>query len=289
MIADLREVWQFRELLWTLVIRELRVRYKNSVLGFFWSLLNPLATVLVMTIVFKYVMGMRIRDYSAYVLVAYLPWTFFQFAVLDASQTILTYMQVIKKIYFPRELLPLGATMANFIHFMLAMGVLFIYLYLFVGVPLQWGLLLLPVIILSQFLFTVGLAFFISCLNAFYEDVKYLVSVGIQLLFFLSPVIYFSEQIRHTPLIPAAYREGIFWVYHLLNPVATLLMSYRKAILPPRTIEQVHPGVLEQPLISPDMPLPLWLLGVNLLTAILMAWLGLLYFNRRKWSFVERP
>ncbi|MGQ9902620.1 MAG: ABC transporter permease, partial [Fimbriimonadales bacterium] len=103
-----RELWAYRELLGTLVVRELRVRYKNSVLGFFWSLLNPLATVLVMTIVFKYVMGMRIANYSAYILAAYLPWTFFQFALLDSSQTILVYMQVIRKIYFPRVLLPLA-------------------------------------------------------------------------------------------------------------------------------------------------------------------------------------
>jgi ABC-type polysaccharide/polyol phosphate export permease len=112
-----RELWDYRELLRTLVIRELRVRYKNSALGFFWSLLNPLATVLVMTIVFKYVMGMRIANYSAYILAAYLPWTFFQFALLDSSQTILVYMQVIRKIYFPRVLLPLAAVLSNFIHF----------------------------------------------------------------------------------------------------------------------------------------------------------------------------
>jgi hypothetical protein len=167
------------------------VRYKNSILGFFWSLVNPLATVLVMTIVFKYVMGMRIANYSAYILAAYLPWTFFQFALLDASQTILVYMQVIRKIYFPRVLLPLAAVLANFIHFLLALGVLFVYLYGFVGTPLQWGLLWLPVAMLSQLLWVVGLAAIVACWNVFYEDVKYLVSVGLQLLFFLTPIIYF--------------------------------------------------------------------------------------------------
>ncbi|MCS7300311.1 MAG: ABC transporter permease [Fimbriimonadales bacterium] len=284
----LQELWRYRELLRTLVIRELRVRYKNSALGFFWSLLNPLATVLVMTIVFKYVMGMRIANYSAYILAAYLPWTFFQFALLDSSQTILVYMQVIKKIYFPRVLLPLAAVAANFVHFVLAMGVLFVYLYGFVGAPPQLGLLLLPVIMLSQLLWLVGLSALIACWNVFYEDVKYLVSVGLQLLFFLTPVIYFSEQLRYTTLVPDAYREGLFWAYHILNPMATLTMAYRKAILPPITIVQEHPA-LGQAMQFPDMPLPLWLLGLNLVLGAGVALLGLSYFRKREWEFVERP
>lgn len=284
----LQELWTYRELLRTLVIRELRVRYKNSVLGFFWSLLNPLATVLVMTLVFKYVMGMRIANYSAYILVAYLPWTFFQFALLDSSQTILVYMQVIKKIYFPRVLLPLAAVVSNFIHFLLAMGVLFAYLYGFVGTPPQRGLLLLPLVMLSQLLWLVGLSALIACWNVFYEDVKYLVSVGLQLLFFLTPVIYFSEQLRYTTLIPEAYREGLFWASHLINPMAALAMAYRKAILPPITIVQEH-AALGQAMQFPDMPLPLWLVGLNLLGGAGMALLGLSYFRKREWEFVERP
>ncbi len=283
------ELWHARELLWTLIIRELRVRYKNSVLGFFWSLVNPLVTVMVMTLVFKYVMGMRIDNYSAYVLVAYLPWTFFQFALLDSSQTILVYMSVIKKIYFPRALLPLATTLANFIHFLLAMGVLFLYLYLYVGTPPQWGLVVLPFAILSQLLWVVGLSLLIACWNAFYEDVKYLVSVGLQLLFFLTPIIYFSEQLRATTLIPDEWREPIFWAYHLLNPMATLTMAYRKLILPPITVVYENPAASPQAMQFADMPFPFWLLGINLLMGLLVAVMGLWYFRRKEWEFGERP
>ncbi len=289
MRAQLSELWQYRELLWTLVIRELRVRYKNSALGFFWSLLNPLVTVMVMTVVFKYVMGMRIANYSAYILVAYLPWTYFQFALLDSSQTLLVYMQVIRKIYFPRALLPLATMLANLIHFLLAMGVLFLYLYLYVGTPLQWGLLLLPIVILSQTLWVTGLSLLISAWNVFYEDVKYLVSVGLQLLFFLTPIIYFSEQLRYTTLIPEAWREPFFWGYHLLNPMATLAMAYRKLILPPITVVQETPALAHQAVQYPDMALPLWLVGINLLLGLGVATIGLRYFRKREWEFVERP
>lgn len=283
----LAELWHYRELLWTLVVRELRVRYKNSFLGFFWSLLNPLVTVLVMTIVFKYVMGMRIDNYSAYILVAYLPWTFFQFALLDSSQTILVYMPIIKKIYFPRALLPLATTFSNAIHFLLAMGVLFIYLYLYVRTPVSWGLLLLPGVMLAQLLWVVGLSLLIACWNAFYEDVKYLVSVGLQLIFFLTPIIYFSEQLGATPLIPEPYRDPIFWAYHLLNPMAPITMAYRKLILPPITIVYENPAAGTARFV--DMPLPFWLLGINLMMAIGVAWVGLAYFRKKEWEFVERP
>lgn len=286
MRAELIELYKFRELLYTLVVRELRVRYKNSFLGFFWSLLNPLVTVMVMTLIFKHVMGMKIANYSAYVLAAYLPWTFFQFALLDSSQTVLAYMPVIKKIYFPRELLPISAIIANFIHFLLAMGVFLVYLHIFVGAPVQATMLFVPLLMIAQLLLTLGLSFFIASLNVFYEDIKYLVSIGVQLLFFLSPVIYFSEQIRHASLVPEAYRQTAFYLYHGLNPVATILTLYRKLMLPPITVEQSNWGVTRA---LTEEPLPAWLLCANGLTAILIALAGYAYFNRKKWLFVERP
>jgi ABC-type polysaccharide/polyol phosphate export permease len=182
----------------------------------------------------------------------------------------------------------LAAVLSNFIHFLLALGVLFVYLYGYVGTPLQVGLLWLPVAMLSQLLWVVGLAAMIACWNVFYEDVKYLVSVGLQLLFFLTPVIYFSEQLRYTTLVPEAYREGLFWAYHVLNPMAALTMAYRKAILPPITIVQEN-AALGQATQFPDMPLPVWLLGLNLLLGLGVALLGLSYFRKREWEFVERP
>ncbi|RMH07700.1 MAG: hypothetical protein D6697_07880, partial [Armatimonadetes bacterium] len=152
----------------------------------------------------------------------------------------------------------------------------------------QLGLLLLPVIMLSQLLWLIGLSALIACWNVFYEDVKYLVSVGLQLLFFLTPVIYFSEQLRYTTLVPDAYREGLFWASHLINPMAALTMAYRKAILPPITIVQEN-AALGQAMQFPDMPLPLWLVALNLLLGVGVALLGLGYFRKREWEFVERP
>src|SRR5437867_4185033 len=100
MRRELAELWRYRELLYTFVLRELRIRYKNSFLGFFWSILNPLLTVVVMTLVFKYVMGQRVPNYSAYILAAYLPYMFFQLSLMDSAQAILSQITLLKKIYF---------------------------------------------------------------------------------------------------------------------------------------------------------------------------------------------
>src|SRR5205807_1600667 len=128
MWTEAKELWKYRALLFSMVSRELAVRYKNSVLGFLWSMLNPLATVIVLTIVFKYIANNPIPNYTAYVLAAYLPYMFFQMAIMDAAQSVLNSMGLIKKIYFPREILPLSSIIANFIHFLLAMAVFFAYL-----------------------------------------------------------------------------------------------------------------------------------------------------------------
>src|SRR5687767_4581183 len=108
MLAELKELWKFRELLVSMVQRELKIRYKNSALGFFWSLINPLVTVLVMTFVFKFIMANDTPSFSSYILAAYLPFMFFQLAIMDSAQSVLGALPLVRKIYFPREVLPLA-------------------------------------------------------------------------------------------------------------------------------------------------------------------------------------
>lgn len=290
MRSELKEFWRYRELLYTFVIRELRIRYKNSVLGFFWSILNPLATVLVMTLVFKYVMGQQVPNYSAYVLAAYLPYMFFQLSLLDSSQSILSQLPLLKKIYFPREILPIGSVIANFIHFMLAMCVFFVYL-LFVWLlnpgenPFRITVVYLPILMLMQLSLTLGLAMLISALNTFYEDVKYLVSVGLYLLFFLCPIVYFAEQVYNAPGISNEYRQTVYFAYNL-NPVAMLMTAYRKIMLDPQPVTMMRDGKVIDAGVLPLDPL---LLAICALTCVGTLTFGYAYFNRKKWQFVERP
>lgn len=285
MLKELRELYRYRELLWTLVLRELRVRYKNSYLGFFWSLIVPLVTVAVLTIVFKRVMGMVIPNYSAYVLAAYLPWMYFQTALLDSSQSVLAQIQLVKKVYFPREVLPLAAVLANLIHFALALIVFFVYLLGYVGAPLLPSVVLLPVLVFFQTLLIAGLSLIISCLNVFYEDTKYIVSIGLQLMFYLVPVIYFSEQVYHAQLASPELQRWIYLVYHL-NPIAMLMTAYRKILLPPITVQQVG-AVQKQTFVS--LPMDWGLLAVACAVSVVIFVLGYAFFNKRKWDFAEQP
>lgn len=285
MLNELRELYRYRELLWTLVLRELRVRYKNSYLGFFWSLIVPLVTVAVLTIVFKRVMGMAIPNYSAYVLAAFLPWMYFQTALLDSSQSVLAQIQLVKKVYFPREVLPLAAVLANLIHFVLALLVFFVYLLGYVGAPLLPSVALLPVLVFFQTLLIAGLSLIISCLNVFYEDTKYIVSIALQLMFYLVPVIYFSEQVYHAQIASPELQRWIYLAYHL-NPIAMLMTAYRKILLPPITVQQV--GAMQKQTWT-SLPMDWGLLAVACAMSAVIFVLGYAFFNKRKWDFAEQP
>ncbi len=290
MREELRELWRYRELLLTVVFRELRIRYKNSYLGFFWSILNPLVTVMVMTIVFKYVMGQQVQNYSAYVLAAYLPYMFFQLALLDSAQSIAGQIPLLKKIYFPREILPIGSVLANFVHFLLAMVVFFIYLMIVWRLnpgdnPFRPTVFYLPIIVVLQLALTLGLALIISAFNTFYEDVKYVVSVGLYLLLFLSPIMYFSEQVFYASGIPDAQRQLVYNLYHL-NPVAMLMTAYRKVMLDPQEVTMSRAGAVFE---YPYIPLDWGMVGICAMICFGTLILGYHLFNRKKWLFVERP
>jgi ABC-type polysaccharide/polyol phosphate export permease len=285
MVADFKELWRFRELLFAMVERELRIRYKNSIVGFFWSLINPLVTVAVMTVVFQYILRNDTPNYSAYVLAAYLPFMFFNVALLDSAQSVIVSLPIVKKVYFPREILPLSAVISNFIHLMLAMGIFFVYLfgvYAFSGFhdsPFTWRIIFLPVMLVLIFCLVLGVALIVSALNVFYEDVKYLLSVGLYLMFFTTPVMYFSETVYN-----AMQDHDLMWVYHAyhLNPVAVLATGFKRTLLPPT---QVHMG---NDIIQP-LPFPALSFAICAVVCIGTMILGYHIFNRMKWRFVERP
>lgn len=286
MIAELKELWKFRELLISLVQRELKIRYKNSFLGFLWSFINPLVTMVVLTVVFTYLVGITVPNYSAYILAAMLPFLFFQQALLDSSQSVLVALPMVKKVYFPREVLPLAAILSNFIHFLLALVVFFGYL-LFVYIlnprvsPFQVSVAYLPILLVIQLALATGLGLLVSALNTFYEDVKYVLGVGLYLLFYLCPIIYFSENVRYRTSTHGISAESIYTVYHL-NPEAMLVTAFRKVLLAPQ------PVVIKEVRYDP-MPLDLGLLAVATVVSFFMLWYGYHTFNRLKWKFVERP
>ena len=291
MRADLKELWRFRELLWAMVERELRIRYKNSVLGFFWSLINPLVTVLVITVVFKLLLKNGTANFSAYVLAAYLPFLFFQVCLLDSAQSVLGSMSVIKKVYFPREILPLSSVLANFIHLVLAMGVYFAFLFAvwaksgFEISPFTWSIGFLPFLLIVNLALAVGVSLLISAYNVFYEDVKYVVGVAMYLMFFLTPIMYFSETVYYA--VKGGKYEWVYTLYHL-NPVATLSTAYRKTLVPTGEIEiQMVVGEAPEKIFMLPFDWPMFWITVAMSFGLMVV--GYAVFNKLKWRFVERP
>lgn len=280
MINELRELLRYRYLLSQLVVRDIKVRYKNSFLGFLWSLANPLLQVATMTVVIKYIMRLDIPNYSAYLLVGYLPWMFFQMALLDSSQVVLAHRDLLRKVYFPREVLPASVVVANLIHYVLALVVFFAYLWFYRffmhGAPLKPTVLWLPVLMAVQTTLIIGLALFISCLNVFYEDVKYLLTVLLNVFFYLTPVMYPAE------LVAAKLNSPLLYKLYLMLPMNALVDAYRKTLLPPISGLTIRDTPIK------SLPLDIGAIATASAICVLIAIAGYAFFNARKWVFAER-
>lgn len=268
-----------------MVSRELRVRYKNSVLGIFWSFLNPLLQVLTMTFVFGTILREGVPNFSAYIFAAYLPFTFFQFSVLDSAQSVLASLPLVKKIYFPREILPLASILANFLHLLLGFAVFFVFLFVIYlrdrrMIPFQATTIYLPILLLISLMLSIGLGLIVSALNTFYEDVKYIVNMIMYLMVFLCPIMYLAESVAGTN---ANARSGyLLYKLYNLNPMAALATAYRKILLAPVPV-RVSRGIQE------PLPLDWTYVGIAALTSFVLMIGGYALFNRFKWRFVERP
>ncbi len=286
MREELRELWRYRELLIVMVRRDLKIRYKNSALGVFWSFLAPLAQVGVMTFVFGTILNRGVENFSAYILAAYLPFTFFQFSVLDSAQSVLSQLPLVRKIYFPREILPLASVIANFLHLLIGFGIFFAYLlsaYLRDPrhVPFQATTIYLPILLLISLMLSTGLGLIVSALNTFYEDVKFIANMVLYLMIFLCPIMYLAEEVAATGL---NQRSGyLLYKLYNLNPMAALATAYRKVLLAPVPVP-VSGNRIQDPL-----PLDWSYVGVAAVFSFCLMVYGYWLFNRLKWRFVERP
>jgi lipopolysaccharide transport system permease protein len=226
MVAKLTELIRYRELVKNLVLRDLKARYKNSVLGFLWSLLNPLLTMLVFTVVFTYMMpNNRIPNYPVFLMCALLPWNLTQAALMGCVNSIVGNAPLVKKVYFPREVLPLSAVLSNFVNFLLALVVLFAMLFL-LRIPLTRWAVWLPFIMVIQLILTLGLGLLLATANVFYRDTAVIMGVILQAWFFLTPVFY-AIDILPTQRSVAGFNLNIHRLTYILNPMASIVSSYR--------------------------------------------------------------
>jgi len=228
MIESLKELWNARELIYNLILRDLKVRYKNSLLGIFWSWLNPLLMMLVFTFVFNVMQGRDMPNYHIFVLSALLPWNFFSGAVTGGIRSIISNGHLIKKVYFPRAVLPISLVLSNLVNFVISLPVLFI-LALISGMRFSTWLLLLPIPILVETIFIIGIVLFLSTLEVFYRDTHMLMDVGMLAWFFLTPIFYSVQQMpSQAHLLGYAFNPQrlIFWI----NPMASIINTYQDLI-----------------------------------------------------------
>jgi lipopolysaccharide transport system permease protein len=219
------ELYRYRELIKNLVVRDLKVRYKNSVLGILWSLLNPLLMTLVFTVVFTLLLRSNTPDYPVFFMCGYLPWSFLSESVMNGTNSIVGNAHLIKKVYFPREVLPLADVLSGMVNFLLALVVLFGLILVF-RVRLTGSVLILPIVIAAQVLFTLGLVLFLSTANVFYRDTRHIMQVVMQAWFFLTPIFYPITVIPETATILGISVNLQLWVRRL-NPMASLVAAYR--------------------------------------------------------------
>lgn len=244
------------DLLRELVIREIKLRYKESLLGVAWSLLNPLLQLLIFSFVFPVILGLDIPNYTAFLFIGILMWNWFQSSLIAASTAIVDGRSLIKRPGFPTPILPVVTVTANLLHYLLALPVLFAFL-LLSGIQLEAPSLLLPLIIAVQFLFTLSLSYFLATFHVSFRDTQHLITIFLLFLFYLSPIFYDASA------VPQQYQT----IYRL-NPVLHLLEAYRAVLLY---------GAI------PDWA-PLTIL--TLLSLALLA-LGYRLFLRASYSFVE--
>lgn len=226
MIEKLRELYAYRELLFNLVKKELKIRYRNSVLGFFWSLLNPLLMMLIFTFVFAHVFKLGIKNFPIFLLTGILPWNFFNLSLVSATNSIVSYGELVKKVYFPREILPLSAVFADLINFFLALLMLFVFLIVY-GYNFYVFIPFLLVLIVIQTILTIGISFFLAGLNVYFRDIQYIISVGLLALFYATPIIYNVRMIENMNIVR---KYPYLLTIYKLNPLSSLMIMYRNIL-----------------------------------------------------------
>jgi len=226
--GKLRELGQYRYLLRNLVARDLKARYKNSVLGILWSILNPLFLMLIFTIIFSVLANNNTRDYPIFVLVGLIPWNFFSGSLTAGTTSVTSNSGLVKKVYFPRELLPTSALLSNLVNFLFAFLVLVVLLYAF-GIGLTVHALWVPAILLTQLIFTLGLCLLLGSLTVFYRDVLMILEVVILAWFFLTPVFY-SLELYGDAVTVLGVTFNPAQVMRWVNPMASIIDGYRTVL-----------------------------------------------------------
>ncbi len=255
---DLKQIWQYRELFYFLTKRDIKVRYKQTVLGGLWAIIQPVFTMIVFTLFFGRLAKMPSDGvpYPIFVYAGLLPWTYFSNAVSASGNSLVGSANLITKVYFPRLIVPASASLAGLLDFFIAMlvlGALMIYYQFVPGV----GILLFPFLVGLTFMCAVGVGLWLSALNVQYRDIRYVIPFLVQIWMFVSPVIYPISMVK----------EKYQWLL-ALNPMGGVIKAYRASVLGHQPIDWL-------------------LLGISTVIIFVIFVSGLFYFRRMEKYFAD--
>lgn len=212
-------IYRYREMLINMVRRELRGKYKGSILGFLWTFINPLLQLVVYTIVFSNIMRMGVSNYEIFLFVALIPWMFFSTSVLSGAGSIIYNQSLVTKIYFPREILPLSVVTSNFIN-MIYCSVIVLAVVLFYHMNLNLEVwFMLPVIAFIEYILVIGIVLIVSALTVYFRDLEHILGIIIMAWQFLTPVMYPES------FVPSQYQAILY-----LNPMTPIIISFRDVL-----------------------------------------------------------
>ncbi len=257
MVTIFKKLYEYRELLKTNIKKEIRGKYKNSFLGVVWSFLYPLLQILVYAIVFPLILRNTQEYYVIFLCCGLIPWTFFSTAMTRAAFTMVENGNIIKKVYFPREILPISVVTSEAVNFLIS-TIIIIAFVLCYGMGLCKYILFYPLIVLVQYLITLAISLVLSSITVYFRDFQHLIGIALQLLFYATPIVYASET------IPANFA----WILKI-NPMTYIIDAYRSVFY-----TQTMPNITS--------------LMVLLLIAIIGCIIGYIIFNKLQKGFAEQ-
>ena len=256
MFSVFKRLYNYRELLKTNVKKEIRGKYKNSFLGVLWSFLNPLLQIAVYALVFPLILKNTQENYVIFLCCGLIPWTFFSTTISRAAFTLVENGNIIKKVYFPREILPISVVTSETVNFLIS-TIIIIGFVAFGGLGISKYIVFYPVILLTQYLLLIAISLIVSSISIYIRDLQHLIGVALQLLFYATPIVYASET------IPDQFK----WILNI-NPMTYIINGYRD-IFYNQTMIELKP------------------LLILLACAILACIVGYLIFNKLQKGFAE--
>lgn len=251
-----KKLYEYRELLKTSIKKDVRGKYKNSFLGVIWSFLYPLLQIAVYAIVFPLIMRSNMPNYTVFLCCGLIPWNFFSTAISRSAYTMVENGNILKKVYFPREILPISVVTSEAVNFVISTIIILVFCLAY-GMGLTTFIIFYPLVLIVQYVLLIGISLLVSSITVYFRDLQHFVGIALQLLFYATPIVYASD------VIP----ENFKWILNI-NPMTYVIDGYRAIFY-----YQQQPNLL--------------VLGLTLLGSIVLCVIAYIIFNKLQKRFAE--